>query len=192
MSRSPCFPSGLILMPQPDHFPILTARFTMCLWPRPHHVSSAIEDNRWKADEPQMAKSTTTTFLALLLGGHPWMQCRPLLESLVGRPGLVSASHLHVGAPRLPFTRYKCVLGSPVSATKHTDSTFISSQPWTAGWTRCRIFLLLRTSLSSPRRSPVEIPQQCLREAWQHAVSARVSYWPPSTTKPWTEWECVW
>ena len=150
------------------------------------------QGQQMEADEPQMAKSTTTTSLALLLGGHPSTHCRPLLESPAGRLGLASASHLHVGAPRLPFSRYKCILKSPVSATKHTDSIFISSQLWTAGWTRCRIFLLLRTSLSSPRRSLVETPRQCLQEAWRHAIFAIVSYWPPSTTKPWTEWACVW
>ena len=86
MSRSSCFTPVLIRMPHPDHFPIMTARFmsvsdqglTVC--PRP----SRSRGQQMEADEPQMAKSTTTTPLALLPGSRPWTQGRPLLESLVG------------------------------------------------------------------------------------------------------------
>ena len=104
-----------------------------------------------EADEPQMAKSTTATALALLPGGRPWTHGRPLLESLVERLGLASVSHLHVSDPRLPFTRYKCVLRSPVSVTKqyrqHLHLIPDLGQP--AGPVVAS-FSLLRTSVSNP------------------------------------------
>ncbi len=139
-----------------------------------------------EADEPQMAKCTTTTPFVLLPGDRPWTQGRPLLESLVARLGLASVSHLHVGDPRLPFTRYKCVPSSPVSVTKqyrpHLHVIPNLGQP--AGPVVAS-FSLLRTSVSSPRRFPLEVPRQCPETVvWRHAMFVKVSYWPCSTTKP--------
>ena len=154
----------------------------MC--PRP----SRSRGQQMEADEPQMAKSTTTTPLALLPGSRPWTQGRPLLESLVGRLGLASVSHLHVGDARLPFTRYKCVVRSPVSVTKqyrqHLHLIPNLGQP--AGPVVAS-FSLLRTSVSNPRRLPLEVPRQCPETVvWRNAVfmTVRVSYSPRGTTKP--------